>query len=355
MCGIFGMVGTLQEENYSEAHAILCNIFKASVSRGGDSSGFSAIHLDKPGVLITEKRPIDSGKFVSRSSKFKSLRGNMPNIVIGHTRLSTSGNPNRNRNNHPFNSQRYSLVHNGGIREWPQAVKSLDIPMRTETDSEILLHLLERTDDPHKSIQNIINSVGDGSRIAIAAIDYAKEKPNLLMFRNNSNDIFVMSHPGFNVMFFASTKAILQKGLELTFGEKSKKHIEKNRVIIDKTDSFLSQEIGISDDNGAPYVISENRIEEKPYYKVIIPTYPGGRSPIPRYPLSKLPASSVVKSDIDIFKALNSDDMPNQTRKDVLRLSKVIRTSGEILRSIRDNDYMSAEEIADYESWRDIV
>ena len=150
------MIGTVPQDKWDEAHTLLQNIFIFSKDRGRDASGFSAIHTNNP-ALITEKRPIDSMKFVERSARFKALRKAMPNVVVGHTRYSTSGDPSRGRNNHPFNSQRYSLVHNGGISDWKNLASKEEISMRTETDSEILLHLLERKNCFHEGIQEAMS------------------------------------------------------------------------------------------------------------------------------------------------------------------------------------------------------
>ena len=130
MCGILGMIGSVPSEHASTAHAILQNIFIFNKIRGGHASGFSAFHNRQNGRLITEKRAISSVKFVERSAKFKALRKDMPNFFIGHTRLSTSGTPKRGRNNHPFNSKKYSMVHNGGITGW-QNVARLNNPNAT--------------------------------------------------------------------------------------------------------------------------------------------------------------------------------------------------------------------------------
>jgi glucosamine 6-phosphate synthetase-like amidotransferase/phosphosugar isomerase protein len=351
MCGIFGMIGTLSEENYSEAHELLTNIFKASVARGSDSAGFSAVHFDRPGMLVTDKRPLASPKYVNRASKFKALKKDMPNILIGHTRYSTSGNPKRNRNNHPFNGRRWTLVHNGGISAWQSASRQLEISMRTETDSEILLHMLEQEENPHVSVQNMITKVGTGSRIAIAAIDHSSDEPKLLLFRNPSNDIYIMSHVGFNVIFFASTKEILLAALDMTFAAYASEHVERNKVEIDNTTSYLSMLLSVNKHDGAPYVCSEKSINRvvTPVRTTYLPTVSKSNSSSTS---SSVGATDKSKS---VYDAIKSGKVSKETKTSYLRLSRITRTSATVIRSIRNNEFMTPEEIRDYEEWKHLV
>jgi len=355
MCGILGMLGTVSEENYSAAHELLANIFKASVTRGGDSSGFSAIHLSRPGVLITDKRPLASPRYVKRASRFKSLKRDMPNILIAHTRLSTSGSPRRNRNNHPFNGKRYTLVHNGGISDWQSQVRKLEIQMRTETDSEMLLHLMENGTDPHDAIQEMMDKVGRGSRIAIAAIDYKAEDPSLILFRNRSNDVYIMTHVGFNVIYFASTRAILEQALDNTFGAYATEHVDENKVEIDRMDPFVSHVIRVNKDDGAPYIVSDKNIVE---YTPTPRLLPSRSSSYPTHPIrtaSTIAPSTPVSDNSSVFKAIKSGKVSKETRANTLRLTRVTRKVGEICRSIRENEFMTPEEVRDYEEWKTVV
>lgn len=68
---------------------------------------------------------------------------------MGHTRMTTQGNENRNYNNHPFLGQTregaFALTHNGVIQNDRSLRKKLRIPKnRIETDSYVAVQLLER-------------------------------------------------------------------------------------------------------------------------------------------------------------------------------------------------------------------
>ncbi len=261
MCGILGMIGTVPPKHWDEAYTLLQNIFIFSKARGTDASGFSAIHAGKK-TLITEKRPIDSLKFVERCSRFKALRKAMPNVLVGHTRFSTSGHASRGRNNHPFNSNRYSLVHNGGVSNWKNLASSHSINMRTETDSEILLHLLERNSSFHDGIQNTMDIVTDSSRIAVANIQYDEEKPKLFLFRNDSNPISVMLHPKYNTLFFASERKYLEDGLMSIWGAGWRGLADTHEVDIQMLPSWRSFEIILDPNDGSPDIKEEITIRK---------------------------------------------------------------------------------------------
>ena len=58
-------------------------------------------------------------------------------LVIGHTRLATSGTPKNNENNHPFAGTRWLIVHNGFV------FNSRKFDRRGDCDSEAILSVLE--------------------------------------------------------------------------------------------------------------------------------------------------------------------------------------------------------------------
>jgi glucosamine--fructose-6-phosphate aminotransferase (isomerizing) len=134
MCGIVGYVG------YRQAMPILIEGLKRMEYRGYDSAG---VVLYEDGQLTAEK---SAGKIVRleeliKGKKFDSTQG------IGHTRWATHGEP-TDLNAHPhFDCKNeIALVHNGIIENY-RALKSLleskGHKIMTETDTEILVHLIE--------------------------------------------------------------------------------------------------------------------------------------------------------------------------------------------------------------------
>ncbi|MFA6023519.1 MAG: class II glutamine amidotransferase [Candidatus Pacearchaeota archaeon] len=79
------------------------------------------------------------------------------NFVVGHNRLATNGNANKNENNHPFESKNFILVHNGIISNYAELTLNENLYFKGETDSLVILHLIEKyyqkTNDISKAIK----------------------------------------------------------------------------------------------------------------------------------------------------------------------------------------------------------
>ena len=135
MCGIVGYVG------HRECVPILIEGLKRLEYRGYDSAG---IAIQTNGSLAVRKA---AGKIRVLESR---LNGAAPSgrSGIGHTRWATHGEPN-DINAHPHTDcgQRVALVHNGIIENYAtlkNALKREGHTFTTETDTEVLAHLIEK-------------------------------------------------------------------------------------------------------------------------------------------------------------------------------------------------------------------
>lgn len=135
MCGIVGYIGN------KNAFQILIKGLQRLEYRGYDSTGI-AILDDKNEIIIKKKK-----------GKVKDLLDicNVPDLVsnigIGHTRWATHGEPN-DVNAHPHLSQNSDLaiIHNGIIENYSSIKEALTKEghhFKSETDTEILIHLIE--------------------------------------------------------------------------------------------------------------------------------------------------------------------------------------------------------------------
>jgi glucosamine--fructose-6-phosphate aminotransferase (isomerizing) len=131
MCGIVGIVGT------RPVAARLVEALKRLEYRGYDSAGIATL----VGGRIERRRA--EGKLANLERRL----GEDPvdgTIGIGHTRWATHGRPNET-NAHPHATDRVAIVHNGIIenfRELRQELEGLGHVFATETDSEIVAHLV---------------------------------------------------------------------------------------------------------------------------------------------------------------------------------------------------------------------
>ena len=134
MCGIVGYIGR------REAYPILINGLKRLEYRGYDSAG---VALSNNGHIMVEKQ-------VGKISVLEQAIGDRPMkgaIGIAHTRWATHGEPNQT-NAHPHTDSHGDivLVHNGIIENYSTLRRMLQDKghhFKTETDTEIIAHLIE--------------------------------------------------------------------------------------------------------------------------------------------------------------------------------------------------------------------
>jgi glucosamine--fructose-6-phosphate aminotransferase (isomerizing) len=133
MCGIIGIIGK------SDAAPLLLDGLKRLEYRGYDSAGIA--------TLVNGH--IDRRRAEGKLTNLEALLARQPlpgTIGIGHTRWATHGRPNE-VNAHPHATDRVAVVHNGIIEnfsELRQELIKLGHKFETETDSEVVPHLLTR-------------------------------------------------------------------------------------------------------------------------------------------------------------------------------------------------------------------
>ena len=332
--------------------------------RGEHASGFSAVHSNAVGRLITEKRAINATRFVDRSSKFRALAKDMPNIFIGHTRHATSGTPSRGRNNHPFNSDVYSMVHNGGVDSWRNVVKTRDLKMRSETDSEVILRLLERKENFYTGISHAMEIIPRTSRVAVALIRHNND-PRLFLFRNLYNPIHIMTYPRLHSIFFSSEGIHLEMALKSVFGDKTDKIMQEHEINIEKVPEWKSLEFNLVD-GILPELIEELDVHAPKMgfggntgvnrgsssYDSSGSYLPVVRGPSGTIEIGPKPGSSFANKKIEdwttgeLIKKVSDD-----TRDRSVLLTRSVREASKVLESIRSNSFMQHTEIEHWKKW----
>jgi len=140
MCGIVGYVGSLRADD------VVLEGLRRLEYRGYDSAGIAVV---TDGTVASDKR---AGKLVNLESSLAENALPESGTGIGHTRWATHGAPN-DRNAHPHLTRERSIavVHNGIIENFARLraeLEDADYEFLSETDTEVVAHLLDSVYDP---------------------------------------------------------------------------------------------------------------------------------------------------------------------------------------------------------------
>lgn len=170
MCGIFGVT------NDPNAAQTILEALKRLEYRGYDSWGIAVKGKQK---IHLEKYP---GKISLSSTKLP-----ISNFGIGHTRWATHGGVSQ-KNAHPHLdcSHKLAIVHNGIIDNWTELKQTVKRHhLKSETDSEIIAHLIEKELSKHDlftATRNVFKKLKGLNAIVVFHQDY----PYLVAAKNGS-------------------------------------------------------------------------------------------------------------------------------------------------------------------------
>lgn len=181
MCGIVGYIGS------RNVKAILIEGLKRLEYRGYDSAGVA---------LLTDNH-IEVSKVPGKVAKLEELISSSQDskIGIGHTRWATHGEPNEvNAHPHTDCDNRIALIHNGIIENFA-ALKtkliSLGHKFRSQTDTEVLAHLIEEFHKRNNSLESAVRLALNEVDGTFGIVVMSAEEPDVLVAARRGSPLVI--------------------------------------------------------------------------------------------------------------------------------------------------------------------
>jgi len=178
MCGIIGCVGG------AGATGVVLSGLETLEYRGYDSAGLAALEAGELAV-----RKVCGRVGALRAATGEELSG--AEAAVGHTRWATHGAPSE-RNAHPHldGPGRVAVVHNGIVenhRQLRRELESAGVRFRSETDTEVLAHLVRRHLDSGAGLAAAVRTtMGQVQGTFALAVISADEPGTIVVARRSS-------------------------------------------------------------------------------------------------------------------------------------------------------------------------
>lgn len=203
MCCLFGFIDYGQNLTGRQKSVLTTALAIASEARGTDATG---IAYNSGGRQTIYKKPVAAHLLDFRIPDDAST-------VMGHTRLTTQGDENKNYNNHPFSGRAgtmpFAFAHNGVLYNDVALRKTLGLPnTRIATDSYIGVQLIEQ-----KKALNLDSLAYMAEQVEGAFTFTALDGKDNLYFVKGENPMCIYHFPKSGVYIYASTEEILLTAL----------------------------------------------------------------------------------------------------------------------------------------------
>ncbi|MFT4766796.1 MAG: glucosamine--fructose-6-phosphate aminotransferase (isomerizing) [Oleispira sp.] len=242
MCGI---VGAIAQRNVSE---ILLEGLRRLEYRGYDSAGLAILNAEGD-IQRTRAlgKVIELEKAITAETAGKGLAGT---IGIAHTRWATHGVPSED-NAHPhMSSDDIVLVHNGIIENYQDLkaeLKTQGYVFNSQTDSEVVVHLIHRELQQHDFAQAVKNAISHLEGAYALAIMQKGNQDELWAARQGSPLVIGV---GMDEYYIGSDPlALLQVTDRFIYLEEGDlAHITRKKLtILDKDHNIVERDISVFD------------------------------------------------------------------------------------------------------------
>ena len=180
MCGIVGYCGG------REATPVILDGLRRLEYRGYDSAGVATILGGEAGIRRSEGKLVNLERLLSE----QPLAGT---IGIGHTRWATHGRPSET-NAHPHKAGPIVVVHNGIIENYLELkgqLQSLGHVFRSETDTEVIAHLIEMWFKSTGDFEKAVRAAFKELRGAYAVCVLCEKEPGTLLAAKQGSPMVV--------------------------------------------------------------------------------------------------------------------------------------------------------------------
>lgn len=168
--------------------------------RGYDSAGFACLNDQKELIIVKAE-----GKLEALKKKLKETPQDGM-IGIGHTRWATHGEPSEvNAHPHTDGSKKFAVVHNGILENYFELKASLQKTGHvfvSETDTEVIPHLLQENANTHASMQEAIINTVQRLKGSFAFLAISPQMPDVILAARRTAPMAIGI--GNNEMFIAS-------------------------------------------------------------------------------------------------------------------------------------------------------
>jgi len=213
MCGICGL-RRFGEEPIEKRHIDM--LLMMNERRGNQATGVAIQNSD--GKVRVYKIDEPAARVVASKEYENFLEKNLAKdtqIVLGHTRLATQGDPRKNENNHPVFAGKTAIVHNGCLQNDYVLFNTLNLKREAQVDSDIIRAILDQDGLTPKGAKNLAKITGSA---AIAAI--SNDYPGKLLIARSGSPVVFGSTEG-NLLVWSSEKVAIHTTLRsyvLKFG-----------------------------------------------------------------------------------------------------------------------------------------
>lgn len=212
MCGIAGIYYPRQIKLRTRLkhRGIVDAMMLSNAERGRDATG--VFNITRDGKHYLAKAPLPVEEFIQTPQYAQAFSREDTFGVVGHTRMSTTGTPKQNQNNHPLYCGKVIGVHNGTILH-PRVYAALhELTLRTDVDSEVIFRMIDKFYEPGRGLEKL-NPYFAGMRGTMVAIWVHKTEPGVLNVVRSGRPLTIVRHKRTRTVLFASEARYIQTAL----------------------------------------------------------------------------------------------------------------------------------------------